>query len=224
MQCAAVLLLELGYRTQHTKDPSADITSDIQKLIAWLHAMGKNDPCADRAYWVLQRILQDVAPHLRSKANELLTQGLAGKDASELSSSSFVPPLQKSDSNMWSESQPFDDRAPAMGHPYYLQSSDQDYEEQTFPGSGYPLYDNTGLGSTRVFNTFGNPFVNTLDEHMPLSGLQNLWSNSPGRVGNIPDAEGGMYTERWADMPNQYQEQEHEAESSPHRRHEAGRR
>ena len=90
MQCAAVLLLELSYRTQHMKDPSADITSDIQKLIAWLHALGQNDPCADRAYWVLQRILQDVAPHFRSKADELLTQGLAGKDALELSSSSFA--------------------------------------------------------------------------------------------------------------------------------------
>jgi hypothetical protein len=210
MQCAAVLLLELGYRTQHTKDPSADITSDIQKLIAWLHAMGKKDPCADRAYWMLQRILQDVAPHLRSKANELLTQGLAGKDALELSSSSFVPPLQQSDSEMWSEGQPFDDRAPP-GHPYYLQSSGQDYQEQIFPGSEYPLYDNTGLGGTRVFNTFGNPFVNTWDEHMPLSGLQNLWSNSP-------DVGGGMYTERWADMPNPYQQQEPEAEPTPQKR------
>jgi hypothetical protein len=195
MQCAAVLLLELGYRTQHTEDPSADITSDIQKLITWLHAMGQSDPCADRAYWVLQRILRDVAPHLRSKANKLLTQGLAGKNALEPSSSSFASPLQQSDSNMWSESQSFDDQAPAMGHPYYLQSSGQDYQEQIFPGSEYPLYDNTGLGGTRVFNTFGNPFVNTWDEHMPLNGLQNLWSNSSGRVGNIQDVDGGMYTE-----------------------------
>lgn len=135
MQCAAVLLLELGYRTQHTEDPCADITSDIQKLIAWLHSLGQNDPCADRAYWVLQRILQDVAPHLRSKANELLTQGLAGKNASELSSSSFATPLQQSDSNVWSESQPFDGQAPEMGHPYYLQSSGQEYQEQMLYGS-----------------------------------------------------------------------------------------
>jgi hypothetical protein len=224
MQCAAVLILELGYRTQHTKDPSADITSDIQKLIAWLHTMGQNDPCAYRAYWVLQRILQDVAPHLRSKANKLLTQGLAGKNALELSSSSFALPWQQSDSNMWSESQPFDDQAPAMGHPYCLQSSVQNFQEQILPGSGYPPYDNTGLGDTRIFNTFGNPFVNTWDEHMPLNGLQNLWSNSPGRVGNIQDVDGGMYTERWADMPNPYQQQEPEAEPTPHRRHEAGRR
>ena len=224
MQCAAVLLLELGYRTQHTEDPSADITSDIQKLIAWLHSLGQNDPCADRAYWVLQRILQDVAPHLRSKANELLTQGLAGKNASELLSSSFATPLQQSDSNVWSESQPFDGQAPEMGHPYYLQSSGQEYQEQMLYGSGYPPYDNTGLGDTRIFNTFGNPFVNTLDEHMPLSGLQTLWSNSPGRVGDIPDVDGGMYTERWADMPNPCQQQGPEAESTPHRRQEAERR
>ena len=224
MQCAAVLLLELGYQTQHTKDAGADITSDIQKLIAWLHAMGQNDPCADRAYWVLQRILQDVAPHLRSKANELLTQGLANKNPSELSSSSFASPLQQSDSNMCSESQPFDDQSPAMGHPYYSQSSGQDYQEQMFPGSGYPPYDNTDLGGTRIFNMFGNPFVNTWDEHMPLSGLQYLWANSSGRAGNIPDVDGGMYTERWADMPDPYQQQEPEAEPTPHRRHEAGRR
>jgi hypothetical protein len=217
MQCAAVLLLELGYRTQHAKDPSADITSDIRKLIAWLHAMGKNDPCADRAYWVLQRILQDVAPHLRSKANELLTQGLAGKNALEPSSSSFASPLQQSDSNMWSHSQSFNDQAPVMGHPYYLQYSGQDYQEQIFPGSEYPLYDNTGLGGTRVFNTFGNPFVNTWDEQMPLSGLQNLWSNSP-------DVGGGMYTERSADMPSPYQQQEPEAEPTPQRKDEAKRR
>ena len=206
------------------KDPSADITSDIQKLIAWLHALGQNDPCADRAYWVLQRILQDVAPHFRSKADELLTQGLAGKDALELSSSSFASPLQQSDSNTWAESQPFDDQLPATGHPYYSQFSGHDYQEQILPGSEYPSYDDTGRGGTRIFNTFGNPFVNTWDEHMPLSGLHNLWSNSPGRSGNIPGFDGGALSERWADMPDVYQQQEPEAESTPQRRHEAERR
>jgi hypothetical protein len=225
MQCAAVLLLELGYQTQHTKDLGADITSDIQKLIVWLHVMGQNDPCADRAYWVLQRILQDVAPHLRYKANELLTQGLAGKDAAELSSSPFASPFpQPSDSEMWSENQQFDDPAPPIGHPYYVQTSGQDYSDQILPVGGYPPDDGTGLGGTRIFNTFGNPFVNTWDEHIPLSGLHNLWPDSPGRVGNFPDVGGGMYTERWADMPTPYQQQESETEPSPHIRDEAGRR
>lgn len=75
MQCAAVLLLELGYQSRHAKDNNAEITSDIQKLMNWLHTMQQDNPVAERAHHVMRRILQNVAPALQEKAAELLAEG-----------------------------------------------------------------------------------------------------------------------------------------------------
>ncbi|KAH6644375.1 fungal-specific transcription factor domain-containing protein [Boeremia exigua] len=218
MQCAAVLLLEVGYQSRHTKDDNTEITSDIQKLIVWLHAMGQNDPCADRAYTVLQRILTDVAPFLRSKAHELL-EGIAEEDANAQSHSSFMPPLNHQNAGSdWAQGKVFDGSSESTGHQYYPQSSGRDYQNTSFSLDSYATTDSISLNDMRMPNTFGNPFINNWDEAMPLNGLLSMWSTGHSFGATGPEDVGDMYPHPSLDSQqhqHQHQEHQHQQLTSP---------
>lgn len=195
MQCAAVLLLEIGYQNQHVQDDNAEITAGIKKLITWLDAMSQNDLCASRAYNVLLRILKDVAPFLRTKADELLTGTATRGNTSGQTHDTFVPsfPQQSTDPN-WAQGEFFDGSGQAGGHMYYSQSSDQSYQDTFFLPSGYSNYDAMSLDDLRMPNMFGNPFVNSWDQDMPMSGLQNLWPQGRTSVDDSTIATGAVYS------------------------------
>src|SRR5690242_10426297 len=206
MQCAAVLLLEVGYRNQHTQDNDTEITSDIQKLIFWLHAMGQNDLCADRAYRVLLRILTDVAPFLRPKANELLNADAISHIPTGQSHDAFTSPFSQQGNNPnWAQGDLFDGSEQPHGHMYYPQSTDQNYQDTLFPLNGWSTNDSISFDDVRIPNNFGNPFVNNWDEGMPLSGLQNLWPNSSSFAHNGSGATQDMSLP--ADMEGEEQQQ-----------------
>lgn len=216
MQCAAVLLLEAGYQNQHTQDNNSEITSDIQKLIVWLHAMGQNDPCADRAYGVLQRILNDVAPFLRSKAKELLTAGAASKDLAEQAHDSFAPPFsQQGTSSDWAQGELFNGSDQLTGHMYYPQTSEQTYQDTSFPLAGWSTYDSMPFDNMRMPNVFGNPFINNWDEAMPLSSLQNLLPNGRSFAPDGQAAAGDMLLPLGMDVQGQQQQQQQRHQQQP---------
>jgi hypothetical protein len=168
MQCAAVLLLELRYQSQHTKEDNAPITADIQKLLSWLHVMQQNDPVAERAYFVMRRILQSVAPVLQFKAAELLTEGLA---AGESFRPGITPHKDEGASLNWAQGDFFDGSASVTGHQYYPQDIDQNYYNTAQVSRDNSMYGNYPLKDFQMQSAFGNPFSNSWDE-------QNLWYDS----------------------------------------------
>ncbi|KAF1925796.1 uncharacterized protein M421DRAFT_231773 [Didymella exigua CBS 183.55] len=178
MQCAAVLLLEVGYQSRQTKDNNASITADIQKLINWLQVMQQNDPVAERAYYVVRRILQNVAPVLQEKAIELLAESVASSAADmQIPKRPATAYGRQSTSLDWAQGNFFDGSASATGHQYYAERTDQNYygtgqfPQDVSPYGSFPLED------LQLSGTFGNPFVNNWDEDMPLAGVQNPWHN-----------------------------------------------
>jgi choline dehydrogenase-like flavoprotein len=179
MQCAAVLLLEMGYQTRHVKDNNASITADIQKLINWLHAMQHNDPVAARAHHVVRRILQNVAPILQDKAAELLDEGLA-TSVSNAQTSGFLDTSRggRNTGVDWAQVNLVDGSASVSGHQYYPHSADQDYFGTAQASQGHPTYGNYSLDDLQLSGTFGNPFINSWDEVIPLAGIQDQWHNT----------------------------------------------
>lgn len=179
MQCAAVLLLELGYQTRHIKDNNTSITADIQKLINWLHAMQQNDPVAERAHHVVRRILLNVAPILQDKAAELLDEGLADS-ASGRRTSGFFDTLRGGQNTGvdWAQENLFDGSASVSGHQYYPRSADQSYFGTAQSTQGYSAFGNYSLDDLQLSGTFGNPFINSWDETIPLAGIPSQWYNT----------------------------------------------
>lgn len=205
MQCAAVLLLELGYQSRHIQDNNAQITTDIQKLINWLHAMQRNDPVAERAYHVMRRILQNVAPALQPKAAELLTEGLASEAADEQSFMPFVTPHkdQHYDVN-WAQGDFFDGSASVTGHQYYSQGTNHNRQDTTQPSQDHWMYGSYPPDDLQMSSAFGNPFINYWDEGVPLIGTQNLWYNQGFPSANMPEDLSDMDL-----FPTPYMEQQH---------------
>jgi hypothetical protein len=184
MQSAAVLLLEMGYQTRHLKDNNASITADIQKLIKWLHAMQQNDPVAERAHHVVRRILQNVAPSLQAKAAELLDEG--GLQPGFLD----TPRGGQNTGISWAQGNLFDGSASVSGHQYYPHSTDQRYFGTAQWSQGYSSYGNLPLDDLQLSGTFGNPFINSWDEGVPLAGIQNQWYNT-GTAAVDPEEDTG---------------------------------
>jgi hypothetical protein len=179
MQCAAVLLLEVGYQSRHKKDNNASITADIQRLVKLLHVMQQNNPVAQRAYHVVRRILQNVAPVLQDKATELLAEGVADSASDGRTPRRPVTPYgDQSTSFDWTQSDIFDGSASMTGHQYYPQSTDQNYYGTAQSTQDHSMYGTYLLEDLQLSVTFGNPFINNWDEGMPLAGVQNLWYNS----------------------------------------------
>ncbi|KAJ8113960.1 hypothetical protein OPT61_g4047 [Boeremia exigua] len=194
MQCAGVLLLEVGYQNQHSKDKISEITFDVQKLIAWLRAMGQNDLCADRAHTVLQRILTDVAPFLQSKAHESLT-GKAGRESDDAQAHNpFISSVTRQNAtHHWDQGEFFNGLGSATGHPHILPSSNHDHQDTVHPANDYIPYDNNALADLCRPNMFGNPFVNSWDEAMPLIELQSVWPNGQSFIPSGSENTGDMY-------------------------------
>ncbi|KAF2625798.1 hypothetical protein BU25DRAFT_345214 [Macroventuria anomochaeta] len=210
MQCAAVLLLEVGYQNRHTKDNNAEITSDIQKLMKWLHAMQPNDPCADRAYHVVRRTLQNVAPALQSKATELLTEGEGSEAADGQSFRPFVSPYRQQQANTnWAQGDFSDGSASVTGHQYYSQASNQDYQDTTQSPRHHSMYGSLPFEDIHMLNTSGNPSINNWDEGVPWAGMQNLWYNPSFSSANMPEDVGDMDL-----LSTSYTEQEHHQQQS----------
>jgi hypothetical protein len=195
MQCAAVLLLELRYQSQHTKDDNAPITADIQKLLSWLHVMEQNDPVAERAYFVMRRILQNVAPVLQPKAAELLTQGLA---TGESYRPGITPHKDQGASFDWAQSDFFDGSASVTGRQYYPQDIDQNYYDTAQVSQDNSMYGNYPLKDFQMQSPFGNPFSNSWDE-------QNLWYDSHFSSINMPGDLSDMQL-----YPTSYTERQHQ--------------
>lgn len=185
MQCAAVLLLEIAYQGQHTKDNNAEITSDMQKLILWLHAMQPSDSVAGRAYQVLRKILHSVAPALQSKAAELLTETTASDTAETEPPRLFNPPYRQQQSRTdWAQGDFFDGSTSGTGHHYYPQAMNWNHQDTLQSSYNHLTYGSFPLEEFHVSNTFGNPFINHWDEGAPVVDIQNLWYNS-----NYPSAD-----------------------------------
>jgi len=193
MQCAAVLLLEIGYQAQHTKDDNASITADIQKLINWLHVMRQNDPVAGRAHHVVRRILQNVAPVLQDKAAELLDSGSA-----DSASNRQIPGFHdishgvQNDVVDWAQGNLFDGSASVSGHQYYPQDVDQSSFGSAQPSQDYSAYRDNARDNLRLSGTFGNPFINNWDESIPLGGIQSPWYNASTLQANQEEDIGDM--------------------------------
>ncbi|KAF3011007.1 hypothetical protein E8E13_010807 [Curvularia kusanoi] len=204
MQCAAVLLLEIGYQNQHVKYSNSGITSDLQKLVSWLHLIGQKDSCARRAYLVLQRISRDVAPHLRLKADEALSENAASEKTANLPNSFFAS----------STSQQNDDGTWIQGHPFVSQTADIDPQLSSpddqylmLPLSEFSADDRMGAGGMPILNGSGNPFVNSWDECMPFD-VQNFWLQDRSFVANSSAFSGDVRTHPWEEFQGQYQQQD----------------
>lgn len=207
MQCAAVLLLEIGYKSQHTKDHNDAITFDIQKLMNWLRAMQPMDPLAARAYHVVRRILQNVAPTLQTKAAELLTEGGASNTANEQSSGPHITPYrhQQSSAN-WAQGDFFDGSASVTGNQYYPSGLSQDSSQDTSQFSyDHLMYGGYALQDTHFSSTFGNPFMNSWDEGVPVVDMQNLWNDITFSSSDMPEDVGDTH---------QYMVPQHQQQSS----------
>lgn len=152
--------------------------------------MKHNDPVAKRAHHVVRRILQNVAPILQEKAAELLDGGPA-ESASDTETSRFLdsscgPQNFRVD---WTRESLFDSAAPGSGRQSYPQSSDQSYvgtAQSSQVYFGYPLDD------LQLSGTFGNPFINSWDERIPLAGIQNQWYNTGTAAANQEEDIGDM--------------------------------
>jgi hypothetical protein len=192
MQCAAVLLLEIAYQGQHTKDNSAEIMSDMQKLILWLHAMQPKDSVAGRAYQVLRKILHNVTPALQSKAAELLTEDIASGTAETESPRLFGPPHRQQQSRAdWAQGEFFDGSTSATGH-YYSQAMNWNHQDTSQSAYNHLAYGGFPLEEFHISNTFGNPFINHWDEGAPVVDLQNLWYDPSYSSAEIPEDLGDM--------------------------------
>ncbi|KAJ4401842.1 hypothetical protein N0V91_007625 [Didymella pomorum] len=156
----------MGYQTRHVKDNNASITADIQKLINWLHAMQHNDPVAARAYHVVRRILQNVAPILQDKAAELLDEGPAASVSNARTLGFLDTPRRSQNTGVdWAQGHLFDGSA-------------SDYFGTAQASQGHPAYGNNSFDELQLSGTFGNPFINSWDEVIPLAGMQNQWYNT----------------------------------------------
>ncbi|KAF3048640.1 hypothetical protein E8E11_007367 [Didymella keratinophila] len=193
MQCAAVLLLEIGYQAQHTKDDNASITADIQRLINWLHVMRQDDPVAGRAHSIVRRILQNVAPILRDKASELLDKGSADS-ASNRQTPGFHDASQGNQNNIvdWAQGNLFDGSASVKGHQYYPQDVDQSSFGSAQPSQGHSAYGDDPLADLWLSGTFGNPFINSWDESIPWGGIQSPRFNASTLQANQEQDIGDM--------------------------------
>lgn len=193
MQSAAVLLLEIGYQTRHVEENNASITADIQKLIVWLQAMQHNDPVAERAYHVVRRILQSVAPILQDKAAELLDEGQAYSVSDAHTPRTSDTPHGGQDTGVnWAQGNLFDGSASVSGNQYHPQSADQSYFDTAQSSQGYSAYGNYSLDDLQLSGTFGNPFINSWDEGIPLAGIQNPWYNAGTAAVGHEDDIGSM--------------------------------
>lgn len=201
-----MLLLELGYQTQSTKENNGKITSDVQKLIAWLHGIGQNDACAERAYWVLQRILQDVAPFFRSKADEMLTAGAASGIADDQSPSTLVSPYPRHNPTVsWAQDEFLGGPEPVTGHHKYSSPLDQNYQDPMLMSGNYLPQNSMSFSGIYTSNTVGNPFINSWDDDQPLSGLQNFWPYPQPAPADPPEGTGSEYPGSQSDSQQQYQ-------------------
>lgn len=214
MQCAAVLLLELGYQTQLTKKNNTEITSDIRKLIAWLDSIGRNDACAQRAYWVLQQILQDVAPHLRSKADELLAGAAASGIIEDHTCGSFIPPYSRQDLTAnWVQDEFLSGAGTGSGHQQYPHNPDQVFQDPVLSSGRYSAQNSMPSNGNYMFNAVGNPFINSWDDDQPLSGLHNLWSFPNFPPADALDGAGNLYLQPQSEEQPQYQPSEYQSGS-----------
>lgn len=210
MQCAAVLLLEVGYQSRHTNDNQASITNDIQKLISWLHAMQQNDPVADRAYHVVRRILENVAPFLQDKATELLADVVANSALDAQRHKHFTARhVNQSTGLDWSQGNFFDGSASVTGHQYYPQGINQNYSGTAQSTQDHALDGGYSFDDLQMSGTFGNPFVNNWDEGVPFSGVQNLWFNSiPDTTTDQEEDLSNMNLYPGSNMQQRYEEQQ----------------
>ena len=226
MQCAAVLLLEMRYQTRHVKDNNASITDDVQKLIKWLHAMQQNDPVAERAHHVVRRILQNVAPIMQDKAAELLDEGPAASVSNSQPPGFLGTPHGGQNTGVdWAQGNLSDGSASVNGHQYCPRSADQDYFGTAQSAQGYPAYANYPLNDLQLYGTFGNPFINSWDEGIPLTGIQNQWYNpcaaaavshkeDIGAMNLFPGSNEEPVNQQQPQNPQDYSQQTHQGLSS----------
>jgi hypothetical protein len=99
----------------------------------------QNDPVAERAYFVMRRILQNCAPVLRSKAAELLTEGLA---AGESFRPGITPHKDQGASLNRAQGDFFDGSASVTGRQYYPQDLDQNYYDTGQASQDTSMYGN----------------------------------------------------------------------------------
>lgn len=193
MQCIAVLLLEAAYQGRHTEKHNAHITTDIRKLMNWLHAMENNDHVASRAYGVVRKILHNVAPVLAPKAKELLNKDSVDHESARTQESRrFASPCKQQSGPGWAQGELFDGTTPITGHQYYppQQTTSQHHDYASTSALDHSAYADfsTGhsMGQYHMPSTFGNPFLNNWDQGPPVVDMHNLWY-TPNFNNNYPE-------------------------------------
>ncbi|KAE8837832.1 hypothetical protein PTNB73_04160 [Pyrenophora teres f. teres] len=173
MQTMAVLLLEMAYEGKHLAEEKPDIITCIKKMIRWLRAMQVNDPVAARAYDVVYKILNTCAPALREQVKELVAD-----DQDQ------VPPpppphsahrqnsTQRPQPDLWNASD--DTELPQEASQSLAPPFQQQFADPLYPYH-LPEHQSTSFA-------FGNPFVTSFDQGMPLVDIQNLWWQSAAPV------------------------------------------
>jgi hypothetical protein len=169
MQSLAVLLLEMAYEGKHLKDEKEDIIACIKKMIRWLRAMTANDPVASRAHDVVYKILNTCAPALREQVKELVaddTEWMSPPTQPERSGGPYTFTLQSNswdapDGTGYSQEMP-PNFPPPLSHEHFMD-----------PLLQYPL---PAQQSTPY--AFGNPFMTSFDQGVPIVDMQQLWWQS----------------------------------------------
>ncbi|KAI4622305.1 hypothetical protein J4E83_005047 [Alternaria metachromatica] len=200
MQSLAVLLLEMAYEGKHLKDEREDIMGCIKKMIRWLRAMKANDPVAARAHDVVYKILNTCAPALREQVKELIA------DDTEWTSQPAQPARSARPSTFTSQSTSWD----ATGAAGYSQELPPNFppplSEAHFmdPLLSYPM-----PAQQPTSFAFGNPFMTSFDQGVPLIDMQQLWWQS-APLSNLGLYPSEMNMSQQQLMQQQMQQQMHQ--------------
>lgn len=180
MQCVAVLLLEIANKPEQTEEYICQIVGDIKKLMGWLQIMQNNDPVARRAHDVVRNILHNAAPALRHKAEQLLDESLANRQAAEQEVERFDSTYTQPSDSGCARDKFSSGTWPTTGYHNYpsgeTASQHQDYAPSL--SAHQSMHANFPTEHYRMPSTFGNPFLNSWDEGPPVTDMHNIWPHS----------------------------------------------
>ncbi|KAI9842489.1 MAG: hypothetical protein M1838_003104 [Thelocarpon superellum] len=106
-QAASVIMLELCFRAQHVPAEAHEVLADAKKAVNWLRAMARQSVAADRAWHLLDGLLQRVAPGVGGDTSEMPHLSSRRTTATPPSSLALMlsSPTQAETFGMWQQSE-----------------------------------------------------------------------------------------------------------------------
>ena len=102
MQACTVLMLEISFRSYHVPQEAESILEAAKKSVRWIHALGEDNPSAQRAWLFCDAMLRDAAKKIGQEVNDLpqlppgRQQSMSSQGRSDHSHISQMPYQQQS--------------------------------------------------------------------------------------------------------------------------------